>query len=109
MKTLTKPFRLVITRGQGSFTLNDITPDITVGQLRQQVLDKFLEIYPGGMKPQIDWKSKESIEKIKEIALEKGLHLDDKWEITKLVNQLKQAEIDEREGLKKFESEIELD
>jgi len=51
MKTLTKPFRLVITRGQGSFTLNDITPDITVGQLRQQVLDKFLEIYPGGMKP----------------------------------------------------------
>ena len=49
----------MITRGEGSFTLQDVPVSITVGELKTLVCEKFNELYPDGLEPEIDWNSME--------------------------------------------------
>ncbi len=54
-----KPIRLVITRGEGCFTLKNIDPlNTTVFELKTMVCQQFNELYPEGVKEEeIDWSS----------------------------------------------------
>ena len=51
-----KPIRLVITRGQGSFTLQNIFPaQMKISDLKELICEKFNELYPEGVEPMLDW------------------------------------------------------
>lgn len=64
-------------------TLQDISPDITILELKERVIKKVNEIYTQNLEEGPDYKSKEWREKVKTEAISKGI-ISDSYEVKKL-------------------------
>lgn len=72
-----KPIRLVIARGEGSFTLHDfVAQESTIAELKALICQKFNELYPDGVEPPLDWTSPKQMEIIKFKAKARGIEKD---------------------------------
>ena len=84
-------YTLNIIRGQGSFQLLEIPQDIKIIDLKEKVVSRFNELFPNNLEAPTNWQSKQSIQKIKQLAVEQGIQKD-KEKTQELIRNLKLKE-----------------